>query len=159
MFSLGEILKEAGLVDSHRIEKLSIWWYDEGRFWHLIQPYGRPWNVKTLRPFLVVGDDENFVYIVMMSTKRFICEGLEERDMELDIDKCEIEPVGRCNWIRKKSNVFVRRLNTHCRIVLRIPKAFLETVAGRCGLCSEEILSEEIRIFIDREMEEWRRRS
>ncbi len=162
MFSLGEILKEAGIVDKDRVEKLSIWSYEEEKYWNFLEPESKPWNIKSMRPLIVIGDDSKYVYLIMTSSTDVYCTNyysVDRKIFEIDLDLCEIETSRKCKWIGGKRNVFRKRLNSHCKLVLRLSRIYLEAVAEKCGECSDKLFSEELRSLINKEIQEWKQES
>lgn len=161
---MGEILKRAGVTSVRKaFPDYAFGWIEESKVWKGIEPYGRKgWKIKSHRPFMVVGSDKEYVYFILFTSSsfRFPCDrdkeyGIEDATPEVDLSRCEPRDFERCRELGK-CKVFKRMLGSSCRIVLRIRRRLLEEGSYTCGVCSEELLPEELRRIVSKELEEWK---
>jgi hypothetical protein len=164
-FTLGDILKREGLVPREKtFSEYEFGWLAEKRLWKKIEPrYKRGWKLKDHRPFMVVKEENDYVYFILFTSSpfRFPCDkdreyGIEEETPEIDLGVCRVKDDGRCNSLRGGSKLFKRFNEGSCKIVLRIKGKLLEENSYRCGKCDEKDIPENVRTILERELREWK---
>ena len=161
-FKLGDVLIKIAPKAGKEFNKFDVGSFKEKEGWNFLEPKGEPWEIKDLRPFLIVHIDKSFAYMTFFSTSSFLFRcpedehyGITEETPEIDFDKCFLNN-RECRWIRGKSKIFKRRYGKRCRIVLRIGSTYLEELSILCGHCSELSVPDKIKQIIELELKKWK---
>ncbi len=154
-FRLGDIIEDliAEREEGESFPRLSVGWYEEGKLWHRLEPAAEVWNLAHRRPFMVVEQRGEWIFLILFSRSPFVFGQVPE----VDLSRCVHTFDNLCERLRGKSKVFVMRTEEGERIVLRIRRSYLAEGVRLCGLCSEGDLPRSLWHLIGRELERWKR--
>jgi len=157
-FRLGDVIEDL-ITEREKGEsfpELAVGWYREEKLWNRLEPAGSVWHLASRRPFMIVGQTEEWIFLILFSRSPFILGGMKMP--EVDLGRCIHTFDNLCEHLKGKSRVFVMKTKRGEKIVLRIRRSYLAEGVKLCGLCSEEDLPQSLRHIIGKELEEWKRR-
>ncbi len=157
---LYDLIKDLLPKEYAKIPKYSLGFYEEENAYKFIEPKGQ-WNTKINRPFLVVHEENNDVYFILLTTSnnKFGCTKDEKYGAVLyepliDTEKCIADKV-KCNWIKGKSKIFKLKIRNNCFIVLKIKRFYFDQFFHICGKCDEKVIPDVINLIVREELKGW----
>ena len=161
LVNLGEIFLEKREFVKHLFSPCTLGFIKEDEYKEELKKLlNYEWNFRYRRPFKVVYNDGQGIFIVLLTTSEvdFYCKTDTELGLNstprMDTEKCEKEPSG-CSWIKGTSRLFKIRGGRNYCYVFRFAPHNLKKMAHRCGKCADDALDNDAKKIVAYELKKY----